>query len=729
MSKGQTALFAFLSLALVASRCIAAEVWWNPHYRCRRIVRVTPEKKKLHPGKEACYVRFWTAGRILPDGADVRVVAKKKEIPRKVIMVGPGDICKIVFEVQEGITEYEIYYDNPNAKPPDYKYVPRRGLLLETRQYRGGGFLNWRQMQESLKRSEKFVLGRDYVPNVFLGYNPFGPSENFISIFDGWIAIPSAGKYYFATTSDDASFLFIDGKLVVDWPGVHRAVPNAAHFAPVTLTQGLHKFTYYHVQAVDRTAAVAAWLPPWQKVGNIEPRTPEERIRFLKTQKFEVIPEAFFPKVLKGELVGYEIRGERVAPDFEVENVGEVLLDDHPLVRLKFTDKTPPPRGTRIIAYYWDFGDGITATGKTVEHIYLRTGDFKVKFTVGTAARQYSVTQTVRVDRDWSRQINPSTDTAEDYCDTISNYDFDSLEPDSLMVAARLFHSLEKPKEATELCERVVFKVKNATSSALFEAVKILNDMCRKPEGSPELTLKACAAVEARLKDVDSKAEVAVIAGDVLLNMLNKPDEAMKNFQRVIAKYDTADRQILRRALVGLGDVYRARAARGGKDAEKMTERAMEMYAKAEAIPVTAEPYSKAAVRIGAFARAIEMYIRTGELDAAEDFIESWEWEFPTERIAGHSRLLYAKLLIARKDYEGGVRELEKLVTVNPKSTYAPEALMTEADCYLQLGDAQKAIAALESLVEDYPDSPLVEDARKKIEEIRKKAAYDIPQK
>ena len=53
------------------------------------------------------------------------------------------------------------------------------------------------------------------------GYNPFGSSEYYISIYRGWVRVAKAGPYQFCTVSNKASFSFLDGKPLIHWPGQH----------------------------------------------------------------------------------------------------------------------------------------------------------------------------------------------------------------------------------------------------------------------------------------------------------------------------------------------------------------------------------------------------------------------------------------------------------------------------------------------------------------------------
>jgi len=41
-----------------------------------------------------------------------------------------------------------------------------------------------------------------------------------------------------------------------------------------------------------------------------------------------------------------------------------------------------PDEDDRIVSYLWDFGDGTSGSGITVEHIYSKAGNFSVTLTV-----------------------------------------------------------------------------------------------------------------------------------------------------------------------------------------------------------------------------------------------------------------------------------------------------------------------------------------------------------
>jgi TolA-binding protein len=56
---------------------------------------------------------------------------------------------------------------------------------------------------------------------------------------------------------------------------------------------------------------------------------------------------------------------------------------------------------------------------------------------------------------------------------------------------------------------------------------------------------------------------------------------------------------------------------------------------------------------------------------------------------------------------------------VNPASGYAAEALMIAADCRLRKGDKTGARDTYKRVLAEYPESPLVADALKQLEELK----------
>ena len=688
----------------------AAEPWWNKDWKCRRKITAVAQTKAA--GSDVCHAEFFTGGLAKDNASDLRVVEGGKPVPHRVLFAGPGDFVKLAIKMgMRSKTQrvFYAYYGNPSARPLSHKFDIKRGLLLEVRHYKGGGAGSWSQMQRTLEKSEGFVMDAGFVKTIHHGHNPFGPSENCVTIYRGWINCRQAGTYVFAITSDDASFMFIDGKLMVQWPGVHRAVPYAhkSRQKAMRLSAGLHKVEYYHLQLGDRYAAVAAWAPPWAK--------PWKKGK----KQFEVIPEQVFGKITRGSVGPYERADKAPCPDFTAAKRGEAFLDGRPLVKVGFLDRTKPkPITTKPTR--WDWGDGNQSEGKMAEHIYVSPGLYKVTMTVEQRRKPYTVTQVVDAFQDWGKQVERKTDPLASYYPVVSKYAFTKMPPSSLLAAARYFERLEKWNDLVRVASVIVKRGSEFGETDLYKwATTLTENMSRHLRKHSE-AIMILGKVEEQVKAVPYKARLALAAGDLAVRQWRNPDQAARHYQRVISKYGKAGSDSKRRAVVGLGDMYRQQGE---------YEDALKKYEEAELIPVSGQPYKKAAVRVGTLARAIEFYtnqkyskhprhVQQGIADhaTAAQMLDTWEWEYPTQKLLGHSTVLRARLAHKLKQYDVAVPELEEFVAVNPKSNYVGEALIVLAESYFAKGEPKKARNVLETLIADYRDSDQVEKAKSMLE-------------
>ena len=256
----------------------------------------------------------WTAAR----GADLRVVAHNgKQMNLDIIHATPEGRFLVLFETAAGPGLYYVY-SGREAPPARSAWHPKIGLVLEVRTRGEGKCDNWEQMKELIAASKE-VQGVAFRSRIFDGYNPFGPSVNYVSIYKGWLRCKQPGVYHFSTVSDDASFLFVNDKLVCQWPGIHRAHGGRrnAYQGQIRLIPGAYKITYYHVQYGDQQSAAAAWKPPGAK-------------------HFEIIPPGGF--VLPGaatELHG-ELRFRPVTADFQYEPVAYLEAEGAKMTAVRF---------------------------------------------------------------------------------------------------------------------------------------------------------------------------------------------------------------------------------------------------------------------------------------------------------------------------------------------------------------------------------------------------------
>jgi len=664
---------------VVAAAAVAAlggpsDRWLDAEATVRRIVTCEPTATGL-PGDDVAVVTFYTGGLAARDGKDVRVFAASAEprlVPHRVIMEGPGDRLRIAFATPPGVRRYHVYYGNPGAGAPAEVLDVRRGVLYEVRAGEASNAVRVDQIQRAFSRAAP--QGAAFVDNIFFGFNPFGPSEGYLSHFVGYLNIKRPGEYRIATTSDDCSFVLIDDKPVIGWGGVHGAVADARHNAPVMLGRGLHKLDYWHAQGGGGTVAEAAWRLPGR-------------------DRFEVIPKEAFAPVAFAALEEIQIKGQRISPDFIATRAGESFHDDFYPVRVEFQNLSSPGKAPNMTCQ-WDFGDGQTSTEQSPSHVYLRHGTYKVRLTVTWGPQKASVTNSVVVERNWWKQSMNVIEPLRAYAKVAAAYDFAKLDAASLVHAVDLFNRAGRTADRRRALETLIFKASGVTERDMWEHAEQLAELCRRDRRHDD-AVKVYRRAEAAMGSARGKAAAAIASGRVFLDDLNRAAEAEGEFRRALKDYASAPRGVLRDARIGVGDVA---CKRGDSDA------AMKAYREAEKIPVGGLASKNPTLRVSSLARYVEEYIRTRDFDSAEEFIQTWYREFPSHRVRGQAPLMEARLEFARERYDKVMQVAGDLVSVNRDSAFAPEVLFLSAEAALQLDRRDDARRSLAQIVDDYPE-------------------------
>ena len=697
MSKGPsrwsvTVPVLLLALSVCATSAAQTGGWWKSSWKVRRLMKASiPEG--VTADEPTGTATFLTHGYLKDDGSDLRVFSRGKEVPSRVLMVGPGDRVTVAFQLVGTSDNYQLYYGNPKATRPGYDWDIRAGLLLEVRKYRGGAFNNLKQAQAAWRRSRD-VLGVAFVGRVYFGHNPFGKSSAFMSRYTGWLRVDEAGRYQFATTSSNASFLLIDGRQVVSWPGWHRAARRARRTGTIALKPGRYKLEYLHIHPGGAPSAVAAWRRP----GDRRPR---------------VIPASAFLPVAHAVVQPAQVRSQQITPDFDYKT-REAFLDpdrDTFVYRLAFRDLTAN-LDRRYYRPLWDFGDGVTSNVWTPAHVYLAPGTYTVTYQLKGTRGTFITKQRIAVERDWALQASAvNLDRLQRYADEVKRYDFAKMPAESVRGACEMFERLKQYDDAVRAGRALVFKGENVPGWILFAESERLARITLEKLRRPKDAIAALLEGERKITgSPDQQALLAVRAANLTLNELGDVDAAFAHARRALDAYKTAKGETRRRVLITLAEV----AIRKGDAAE-----ARRRLNEANAIPVRRSERGGSAVRVGSLSRAVEDYVRRNEFAKATELLDTWEWEYPLDRIAGYATLLRAKLHIARLEYDRAVLLLTSLVKVNPKSNYAAEALMTAADCYLKGGDKTRARDTYNRVLAAYPESPYVKEALGKIEKLK----------
>ncbi|MFH0964179.1 MAG: PKD domain-containing protein [Planctomycetota bacterium] len=670
----------------VADAFAARERWWDNDWEYRRRLEVYARPSGF-PGDDVAWVQFTGGGLVKDDGGDVRIVVPQARdlVPHKVLFVGPGDKVSVAFKVIPDQQYYWLYFGNPNAAPLESNWQIQRGCLLETRVFQGGDMNSWSGMQDILAKSGP-LMGRGFVPKVWFGHNPFGPSVNNVNVFTGWLLCPQKGKYDFVTSSDDASFLRVDDRMVVSWPGGHGAVADIRHKGSVDLTEGLHKLEYYHVQAGGGQIMVAAWSVP----GN---------------NQTVVIPETAFAPVYRAVFVGFKSKARPGGmADFFAENAGEALLEgeENYLIRMKFNNWTPA--GLRsTVRCEWDFGDGNSAVAISPEHVYFSRGVYTVRLTVGREENAFQAK--VMVDRDWfTGQLSREIDSLESYLPLVDGYRWEAMPPPDLRNALLLFDRFGRTDKVLEIAT-LLLEPGRQIADGVRREVALRAAELHVAAGRPlEAARVLHAAVDAPGNAPAVQAELLLRAGAIEYEDLRDGAKATETFRRVVDNHSDLGGVLLRTAYIGLGDANRLRLRNSQAEA---FDQSSALYDKAMNVKFEETNLEREQLLIAAASRAVDDYVARGELDIAWERLAEWKLRAPADALTGNWTVSYVGYLLARGKLSQAADECVLLVQVNPKSIYAPQALVLGARAYLALGKREDAKNALKDLTEDYPESAL----------------------
>ncbi len=706
---------------------------------------VRPVSVEEGKGYSVIVTEFFHHGEINPPGTNVLVVAANNQpVATRILQVGPGDYCRLAFQIIERQTRYEVLYggeEPPRGVPP---WNNRDGLLLETREYKHCNPNNLDAVREAFESAKP--IGSGYVDGVHHSNNPYTlKAEPFLSHYSGFLNIDASGIYGFLTSSQDASFLLVDDKLVIAAPGLHGPKHHALRGSrkDIRLESGSHKFNYYHLAAGPDAIMAAAW----------EINPPEEKPK----------PTAIPPSVFRAERIGtasadaVTLRTLKSVPDFLVAVVGDVPLPDNsePLIGVSFQNISPQ----NLLAVgnaRWDFGDGQSSNELNPNHVYLRPGLYEVTLTIRRLGRDLAMANRIYIDRPLlTRRDEKKFHKLDDYLPVLEGYDPKSLDTASLcqLVEAYLAKAaaLENPDPKEESKEEepaaaapakpeppstgrrrppaepepVVETPRTYIEKAVAAGQTVFLDADSKAIGDDEL-LKLARTIAPMARDrlarseaafqmwegasrkvgsPEGKAECFVEAADIAINDLLKPAAMKPVLEAATRNLGDANTGKLGARLACIwGDFH---AATGDGSA------AREAYLKAEQIATQQGKYTERTAWRGAHSRSVEAFLRNKEHHRAIEQIRKWQAEFPTERIDGYLTLMYARYWAELEKWNQAIAQVEQLQAANSDSPYVDQALLLAAQCEMKRQQPDRAIATLQSLLTEYPGSPLVPDAKK----------------
>lgn len=684
------------SLVAMLASAAAAAPWHLEKWPERAVVKiVTPADDKQC---DTAAVKLLCQGHARPDGADYRVLdGQGGAVPFQALFHDASRYSLISFRASDPNGTYYIYYGNsqasraaeeivvdprPGAGPPKNAWLPHFGLVFSTLRRPEGDNPKTVDELSALLAASPAQDGARYQRRISDGFNPFGSSNNYLSVYRGWLRIETAGRYRFCTASNEASFSFLDGKELVHWPGRHTAERgiHGEKNAAVELTPGWHYVEYYHEEVALQQMAFLGWSPP---------NAPQDR--------FDAIPETAFPVPHQAVVTAYEAR-DGGAVRFEptiVDTLWPRSRHEGQFTRIKFR-VDGATRQAGATDFRWEFGDGQTGTGAEVDHVYLTLGDVRVKLSAETPGGPLSA--------DWPLavyEVQHVTDLIHEgnpieYARAVESYDRSRLEAASLKELAYLLAEGDRPQAAHDAARDFVDRFGQQKPEWASAMRRLMAESSLKL-GQDNLDAAIADYLSSLTEQTPPEVRFEVLARLIRLVGIegDQAERAGEIFEQAEAaakqtRLTEAARAEFRDCAIAAGDVRLWHAQR---------DEARNLYRRAEALASRRTAPQVRAAQVGAYPNMVREFIDSGDLGAALDVVDRWERAFPTEKIAGQTFFWRGKLLSLRGQHREAARYLARAIGLAPGAAFESEARWLLASSLKQMGRAEEARRELAKLI------------------------------
>jgi len=483
--------------------------------------------------------------------------------------------------------------------------------------------------------------------------------------------VEQAGQYDFATISDDASCLLVDGNVIVTWPGWHNVHEGrkGQHHGSVTLTPGPHQLEYLNVLKGNDYTIEAAWRPPGEPLFQIMPAQ-----AFTPIAMYEATHYSHAPATPPGARFTWQIEAH-------------FTIGTATLILVSFTALTEGKN------YSWEFDDGTREIYPPVEHVFLSPGMRTVKFGLETPEGKASVSQKILIHPQWTQAHEQPRHLFGKEKQRLAREDLRAAPVSDLTSVYRIAVDEEAVKMARRfallcLARKADF---DATHAAVFrEMAMYLQRPDLQEYALAEQSFKM--VMESPLFPPDQKAWAALHLSGLLISSLDRLNEARTLLSRIdISQLSDSDRRLKN---IYEGDLL---FAEGHLDLARKSYRAVgTTYA-----PGNTGQALKRQARI----ESARDYLRRKECDAAEQMVQRIQWEDPEQRMATETGLVMIRIYIERKEFRRGLLLARRLLPVAGTDIRKSEILSAKIEIDLATDQIPEATQTYHQLMTGYPYS------------------------
>ena len=683
---------------------------------------------------EAGVIAIVPDGGLLPRSAPDPVVidSKGKTLKSEVIWYNPRDSIAVIFEQPaQGLAT--IYFRPSGAfshvgNKPGAFFKP--SLMVVGKQGHASLPTALALPQEGLQGGTR--LG--FVPFIGQRENQLGQNEDFSAYYTGWVRMEAKAKAFICTISSDGSVAQVDGKVVANWPGIHKRTEGGSgkYGSWLELAAGPHRVEYFYFKKGNEDAeANLCWKLPADKL----PHTIRGKDYFQSGQARVVkceLADGTTPPALLWACSSY--LWQRTWPwcNYTLHALGSETA----------------PAGT---TYTWEPEPGMRVNGPELNWLFAGQGEHSVALTVTQGANARKSARTLYFSRSPQRAtINSPSDRVEyrkalharcqavpaaqrpcaTWDDELWTIFADTAEPlAGLSVMQEVFErswsDLQKrpPAERYRL-EDIYFELMRYSDKKLaegwlakFETADGTNrerrllwqmakvDFTLNELGQPDEARKLAAALRAAAAGSNEIARVMIRQGDVE-RYAGQAEEAAKFYSGAQDILGKKSGTLAKGPMIGNPATKEKGKVPKDERIPKWQQRGAGKGERVFAIAPSVDDWRKQAVREAAYYETLHTLLKAHDVEEARKTLAQWELEFPLSKLAGDYPIGEGEFYTSIGDFNRALRVLAAYRKNVEISNYLPQAMALECRCLhaLKRLDEFKTLAA--ELIKRFPGHP-----------------------
>jgi tol-pal system protein YbgF len=111
--------------------------------------------------------------------------------------------------------------------------------------------------------------------------------------------------------------------------------------------------------------------------------------------------------------------------------------------------------------------------------------------------------------------------------------------------------------------------------------------------------------------------------------------------------------------------------------------------------------------------------LRQGDFGGAVNAFSAFQRRYPTSGYGQTAQYWLANALYGKRDYKEAIAAFRSLVSSAPQHPRAPEALLSIANCQIELKDPKSARRTIEELLKNYPNSEAAQAGRERLASLK----------